>query len=90
MIIFLDFLNEDLNSVSKKEYIELDEKKGNETDEECSKRFWEANLKRNDSIITDLFCGQFKSTITCPKCNRVSITFVSAEILFKRYLFNKV
>ena len=75
MSIFLDFLNEDLNSVSKKEYIELDEKKSNETDEECSKRFWEANLKRNDSIITDLFCGQFKSTITCPKCKRVSITF---------------
>ena len=75
MSIFLDYLNEDLNSVSKKEYIELDEKKDGETDEECSKRFWEANLKRNDSIITDLFCGQFKSTITCPKCKRVSITF---------------
>jgi ubiquitin carboxyl-terminal hydrolase 4/11/15 len=75
MSIFLDYLNEDLNSVSKKEYIELDEKKDSETDEECSKRFWDANLKRNDSIVTDLFCGQFKSTITCPKCKRVSITF---------------
>ena len=75
MNIFLDYLNEDLNSVSKKEYIELDEKKENESDEECSKRFWDANLKRNDSIITDLFCGQFKSTVICTNCNWISITF---------------
>ena len=75
MNIFLDFLNEDLNSTTIKEYVELDEKKDNESDEECSRRFWESNLKRNDSIITDLFCGQFKSTIICPKCNWISITF---------------
>jgi len=75
MNIFLDYLNEDLNYASEKKYIELDEKKDEETDEQCSKRFWESNLKRNDSIITDLFCGQFKSTVTCPKCNRISITF---------------
>ena len=75
MSIFLDNLNEDLNLVSKKEYIELSEEKENESDEQCSKRFWELNLKRNDSIITDLFCGQFKSTVTCPKCNMISITF---------------
>ena len=30
---------------------------------------------RNDSIITDLFCGLFKSTIICPKCNKISVTF---------------
>ena len=75
MNIFLDYLNEDLNYTSEKKYIELEEKKDNETDEQCSKRFWESNLKRNDSIITDLFCGQFRSTLTCPKCNRISITF---------------
>jgi hypothetical protein len=75
MNIFLDILNEDLNSVSAKEYIELDEKKENESDEECSKRFWDSNIRRNDSIVTDLFCGQFKSTITCPNCNFIYITF---------------
>ena len=75
MNIFLDYLNEDLNKTTKKEYIELSEKKGGETDEECSKRYWESNLNRNDSIITDLFCGQFKSTLTCPKCNNISVTF---------------
>ena len=75
MSVFLDYLNEDLNRTTKKEYIELKEKGQNETDEECAKRFWECNLRRNDSIITDLFCGQFKSTITCPKCNSINITF---------------
>ena len=25
--------------------------------------------------MTDLFCGQFKSTITCPDCNNINITF---------------
>ena len=73
--LFLDYLNEDLNSVTKKEYIELKEKKEEETDEECSKRFWDNYLKRNDSIITDLFCGQMKSTVTCPECKFINITF---------------
>ena len=61
MSVFLDYLNEDLNKTTKKQYIELKEKQEDETDEQCSKRFCDANLKRNDSIITDLFCGQFKS-----------------------------
>ena len=75
MNIFLDYLNEDLNATTQKEYIELEEKKEYESDLECAKRFWDLNLKRNDSIITDLFCGQFKSTITCTNCNWISITF---------------
>jgi hypothetical protein len=73
--LFLDILNEDLNYVCNKEYIELKEKKDNETDEQCSKRFWDNYLKRNDSIVTDLFCGQIKSTINCPECGFINITF---------------
>ena len=73
--LFLDILNEDLKSENKNNYIELKEKGENETDEECSKRFWKYYLERNDSIITDLFCGQLKCTITCPKCGLVNITF---------------
>ena len=67
MNVFLDYLNEDLNATTHKQYIELNEKMEGETDAQCSKRFWESNLNRNNSIITDLFCGQFKSTLTCPK-----------------------
>ena len=75
MSIFLDYLNEDLNRTTKKEYIELKEKQENENKEQCARRFWDCNLRRNDSIITDLFCGQFKSTITCPDCGYINITF---------------
>ena len=75
MSIFLDIINEDLNKTTKKQYIEMKEKGEDETDEQCARRFWECNLKRNDSIITDLFCGQFKSTITCPECGWINITF---------------
>lgn len=32
-------------------------------------------MQRNDSIIVDLFHGQYKSTITCPECHRLSITY---------------
>jgi len=75
MSVFLDYLNEDLNRITKKEYIEMNEKGENEKDIDCAKRFWVCNLKRNDSIVTDLFCGQYKSTITCPKCGNINITF---------------
>ena len=75
MNFVFDYLNEDLNGTTKKPYIEIESKKDDETDENCAKRFWDCNLKRNDSIITDLFCGQYKSTITCPDCGNINITF---------------
>lgn len=30
---------------------------------------------RNDSIILDLFHGQYKSTLVCAICSKVSVTF---------------
>lgn len=33
------------------------------------------HIKRNQSIITDLMTGQYKSKVTCPTCQRESITF---------------
>ena len=73
--LFLDYLNEDLNAVTNKEYLQLKEKGENETDKKCAKRFWDNYLKRNDSIVTDLFCGQLKCTISCPECQLINITF---------------
>ena len=72
---FLDYLSEDLNKVKKKTYIEIEEQKKDENDIDCSLRFWDLHIKRNDSIITDLFTGQYKSTIKCPKCNWISRTY---------------
>ena len=47
----------------------------NETDEEASFKFWSNHLLRNRSIIVDLMAGQYKSTLVCPKCKRISKTF---------------
>jgi len=45
------------------------------TDDEVAKVFWENHLKRDQSIIVDLFQGQLKSKLVCPNCNHISITF---------------
>jgi len=81
LIFLLDKLHEDLNSITNKPYIEIGEKGENETDEDASKRWWEKNLMRENSIIVDLFHGQFKSTITCSNCKRVSVSFDSYMFL---------
>jgi ubiquitin carboxyl-terminal hydrolase 4/11/15 len=77
LIYLLDKIHEDLNSVTKKPYIEIEEKGKDETDEDAAKRWWEKHLLRENSIIVDLFHGQFKSTITCNYCNRVAVNFDS-------------
>ena len=75
MTEFLSILNEDLNKSDKKEYKELKEKGNDETELDCAKRFWDLHLKRNDSIITDLFCGLLKSNVVCSECGFNNITF---------------
>merc|ERR1719431_1843703 len=32
-------------------------------------------MKRNDSVILDIFHGLLKSTVVCPECPKVSVTF---------------
>lgn len=71
----LDSLHEDMNRNLTKPYIEMKEKEENESDIDASKRWWLNHLKRENSIIVDLFHGQYKSTIMCPECNRISITY---------------
>ena len=75
LIYLLEKLHEDLNRNVEKEYVQLNEKGDNETDIMASNRWWETYLKRDNSIIMDLFLGQFKSTVKCPFCDKVSITY---------------
>ncbi|XP_060108668.1 ubiquitin carboxyl-terminal hydrolase 11 [Heteronotia binoei] len=70
----LDGLHEDLNRVKKKEYIELKDAAGR-PDEEVAEEAWRNHKRRNDSIIVDIFHGLFKSTLVCPECGKVSVTF---------------
>jgi ubiquitin carboxyl-terminal hydrolase 4/11/15 len=71
----LDSLHEDMNRNHTKPYIEMKEKTSEESDQEASKRWWSNHLRRENSIIVDLFQGQFKGTINCPKCDKISITY---------------
>ena len=70
----LDGLHEDLNRCRKKPCTEIPEANGR-PDAVVAREAWETHQKRNDSVILDTFGGQFKSTVKCPDCPRVSITF---------------
>ncbi|KAG5725448.1 Ubiquitin carboxyl-terminal hydrolase 4 [Termitomyces sp. T112] len=73
----LDGLHEDLNRVLKKPYVEKPDWEGGGNLElvKLAKLSWEGYMKRNDSVIVDLFQGQYQSTLICPECEKVSITF---------------
>ncbi|TDL23595.1 UCH-domain-containing protein [Rickenella mellea] len=73
----LDGLHEDLNRVLKKPYVEKPDWEGGGDKElvQLAKTSWEGYMKRNDSVIVDLFQGQYRSTLVCPECQKVSITF---------------
>ncbi len=80
MLFLLDGLQEDLNRIKNKPYIE----KPDSTDEmvqnpialkELADKSWDIYKARNDSVISDLFAGMYKSTVICPVCDKVSIIF---------------
>lgn len=67
-------MHEDLNQIIKKPFVQDIEYK-NQDDKELAFESWSNFLKRNQSIIIDLFAGQYKSRLTCPDCKKISITF---------------
>ncbi|KAH0668182.1 hypothetical protein KY290_029118 [Solanum tuberosum] len=74
LAFLLDGLHEDLNRVKDKPYVEA--KDGDDRpDEEIADEYWNYHLARNDSIIVDVCQGQYRSTLVCPVCKKVSITF---------------
>ena len=81
LIFLLDKLHEDLNRISKKEYIEIIPQKDNEDDAQSALRYWKSHLKREDSIIVKLFHGQFKNRVICNECGNMSITYDPFMIL---------
>lgn len=71
----LDGLHEDLNRVTKKPYYEMPNLKKSTSEEISAKLSWKYHLLRNQSIIVDLMHGQYKSTLCCPKCSNISVTY---------------
>ncbi|KAG7477995.1 hypothetical protein MATL_G00075790 [Megalops atlanticus] len=74
LAFLLDGLHEDLNRVKKKPYLALRDAEGR-PDEIVAREAWTNHRLRNDSIIVDIFHGLFKSTLVCPECAKVSVTF---------------
>ncbi|PIA48768.1 hypothetical protein AQUCO_01300006v1 [Aquilegia coerulea] len=74
LAFLLDGLHEDLNRVKFKPYIEIKDATGR-PDEEVADECWEIHKARNDSVIVDVCQGQYKSTLVCPVCGKVSVTF---------------
>lgn len=81
MAFLLDGLHEDLNRILEKPYVEKPElSPGDDVNnfnviKELAENTWDKHKMRNDSMIIDLFVGMYKSTLVCPQCNNISITF---------------
>lgn len=77
LAFLLDGLHEDLNRIVKKPYIEAPDWEGGGIKEMVAfaHKQWEIYKLRNDSVIVDLFQGQYRSTLVCPDCGKVSIKF---------------
>ncbi|KAK1421572.1 hypothetical protein QVD17_24015 [Tagetes erecta] len=74
LAFLLDGLHEDLNRVKCKPYVEAKDGDGR-VDEDIADEYWQNHLARNDSIIVDVCQGQYRSTLVCPVCKKVSVTF---------------
>uniref|UniRef100_A0A7N0T7J2 Ubiquitin carboxyl-terminal hydrolase n=1 Tax=Kalanchoe fedtschenkoi TaxID=63787 RepID=A0A7N0T7J2_KALFE len=74
LAFLLDGLHEDLNRVKRKPYIESKDS-DSRPDEEVAEECWINHRARNDSLIVDVCQGQYKSTLVCPVCGKISITF---------------
>ena len=64
MACILDGLSEDLNLVQSKPYVENPDSDGR-PDSELADIWWSNHCKRDRSVVQSLFCGQFRSNITC-------------------------
>ncbi|XP_062112375.1 ubiquitin carboxyl-terminal hydrolase 8-like isoform X2 [Humulus lupulus] len=70
----LDGIHEDLNRVKKKPFIEAKDAEGR-PDEEAAEEHWKNYRSQNNSIIVDLFHGQYRSMLVCSVCFKLSLTF---------------
>jgi ubiquitin C-terminal hydrolase len=76
-IFLLNGLSEDVNLVRRKSTpIKFDEKLWDKmSDAEKSRDQWERFLRLENSKITEMFTGQFRSTLKCTRCDYKSVTF---------------
>jgi ubiquitin C-terminal hydrolase len=74
LAFLLDAVHEDLNRVLDKPYVP-DRDLGGLPDEIAAAVAWQGYLRRNKSIIVDIFQGQLRSTLCCGTCGHTSTKF---------------
>lgn len=74
MMFLLDGLHEDLNRIHKKPYQESVDSDDRPLRQKAAEA-WLYHKMRNDSVIVENFHGMLKSTVVCPDCGYVSVTF---------------
>jgi ubiquitin carboxyl-terminal hydrolase 8 len=70
----LDGIHEDLNRVKEKPYVEDHDCDG-KNDEADAIEAWKNYLRRNKSLVVDLFQGQLRNTCRCSVCGHKNIRF---------------
>ena len=74
LAFLLDGIHEDLNRVKERPYVEDRDCDGS-NDEVDAVENWKNYLRRNKSLIVDMFQGQLRNTCKCLKCGHVNIRF---------------
>ncbi|CAM9830859.1 unnamed protein product, partial [Laminaria digitata] len=77
----LDGLHEDLNRVLKKPYLVLPDGECGRPDAVIAAQSWEMFKMRDKSVLVDSLYGQFKSTLECPQCGKLSRKFDEFNVM---------
>lgn len=75
LTFILDNIHEDLNRIRTKPYMSIEEQKSTENDKEAAERWWNIHKARENSIIVDLFHGQYKTKTACPDCKSETLNY---------------
>ncbi len=78
VILLLRALSEDLNRTKEHNSsaaVNFSQKAESESDFTAAERWWNSFNSRENSIITDLFYGQFKTQMRCPTCKKTQTTY---------------
>lgn len=75
LAFLLDGIHEDLNRIKKKPGTNAPDWNGGGDQElvDMARVCWEQYRSRNNSVIVDLFQGQYRSTVVCPDCSKVRL-----------------
>ncbi|KAJ3118720.1 Ubiquitin carboxyl-terminal hydrolase 21, partial [Nowakowskiella sp. JEL0407] len=74
--LLLDKLHDELNKIKKwPRFVYTDNELERIRDTEKALFWWNNHRAKNQSIISELFCGQMHSTVTCNSCGKSSSTF---------------